>query len=72
MSHIRTSCHIYLLISLQAPLASNTFFLTNYNKQAKLARRTNTDPNHDLAHRIVPEIGSCVARARPMSQLGAY
>ena len=63
---------MYLLISLQAPLASNTFFLTNYNKQARLARRTNTDPSHDLAHRLVPEIGSYTARARPISQLGAY
>ena len=53
------------------------------SKQAKLARRTcaeraklkmrtvlaNTYPNHDLAHELVPEIGSCTARARHTSLL---
>jgi len=39
----------------------------------KLKMRTvhaNTDHNHNLAHELVPEIGSCTARARPTSQLG--
>ena len=65
---------------LQAPLTSNTLFLNRLtNKQDKLDCRTcaeraklkmrtvhaNTDPNHDLAYELVPEIGSCTARARP-------
>ena len=49
------------------------------NKQAKLTCRTwasrrtvhaNTDPIHDLACELVPEIGFCAVRARPTSQLG--
>jgi len=28
----------------------------------------NTDPIHDLACELVPEIGFCTARARPTSQ----
>ena len=65
---------------LQASLTFNTLFLNRLtNKQAKLACRTcaerarlkmrtvygNTDPIHDLAYKLVPEIGSYTARARP-------
>ena len=41
--------------------------------RAKLKMRTvhaNTDPIHNLARRLVPEIGFCTARARPTSQPG--
>ena len=78
MSHAMS--HVVLPISCVTapPHIQHPFLERLTNKQAKLACRTcaecaklkmrtvhaNTAPNHDLAHELVPEIGSCTARAR--------
>lgn len=64
-------------IKKKCPLTSNTFILNRLaNEQAKLAYRTcaeraklktrtvhaNTDPNYDLAHKLVLKIGFCTAQ----------